>query len=141
MSTTTGICRGSSEPSPITYCSDSRVPRDKHQSISLQVYCQILVLPYIYYLYYQHATIECSQKLSASSVSCQINLTVIALIYIFYLLRKSLITLVCQRFCNLNLWNVLLLNIICDKWKFQTFNQLTCLEHITCCSNSIFMTL
>ena len=43
MSTTTGICRGSSEPSPITYCSDSRVPRDKHQSISLQLTSTILV--------------------------------------------------------------------------------------------------
>jgi hypothetical protein len=34
----------------------------------------------------------------------------------------------------------ILLNIICDKWKFQTFNQLTRLEYITCCSNSIWFT-
>ena len=66
----------------------------------------------MYYTVYRlqsHAAIECSQKLSASHLY-------------FYLLPK----------CNLNLWNVLLLNIICDKWKFQIFNQLACLEYITC---------
>jgi hypothetical protein len=50
---------------------------------------------------------------------------------IFDLLRKSVIWTCGMSFC----W--ILLNIICDKWKFQSFNQLTCLGYITCCSNSI----